>query len=310
MNLDRRKFLQIWWVTAVSLALSWCVSNTVTPIKDNTNNIINEDKINKSKESVWNIEFDNFIEFFNIQNNNNLINEIIKIQKEAWIKKDWILWEKTLTFIYLNYYSNSDNINSNINTRLEAYNEMKKYNLVKRNHPKFGILRASNVPKVFKKDYYYWLLSTQNFNDSFIDESLYSVVPDKISELWNKAFLKNINWRFVVSLYVNWELKLASYSSPWNSNVKWWIKTPKWDHFKSTFANKYWISWAAASVKWNRWAVMPYAVNVYSWIFCHAWKVDWTRRSHWCIRLPLLYAKGFHDFFQEYWNISWDIQNS
>jgi hypothetical protein len=120
----------------------------------------------------------------------------------------------------------------------------------------------------------------------------------------------NRYWNFFVAVYVNWKLDLLSYISPWSDFIKWWIKTKTWNYI-STYADKYHISWAKDSIKetnnWLEWAIMPYAVHVTWWIYVHAWYVTWKRKSHWCIRLPILYAKGLYEIFNKNWNINWSI---
>jgi lipoprotein-anchoring transpeptidase ErfK/SrfK len=112
---------------------------------------------------------------------------------------------------------------------------------------------------------------------------------------------------------VKWELELLTYISPWTDLIKWWMKTLTWK-FKTTFSDKYHISWAIDSIKETNkgliWAVMPYALHITWWIYAHAWYVNGQRKSHWCIRLPIYYAKWLYDIFEKKWNIDWFIYDN
>ncbi len=315
-------YLFISWYTTKIMAKYEDQINDVIVETDKETNIINDEtekKIDKTKELIWEFEYEFFLNFFlsgyETYWYNEILKKIKKIQKENGLKIDWIIWKKTLKILYVNYYSKDiEKLDYEILLRLEIYNEMSKYKDKKRNHPKHWILRASWVPDVFNNKYYHWRLWTQNLEWSFIDNSLYNKVEKYIDKKWNNAYLKKIDWKFVVILYIDWNLKLASYTSPWNPKLKWAKNTIKWN-FKSilkkySYREMYHISWADASVKNGRWAIMPYAVHVTWWTFAHAWNVNWGKLSHGCIRIPLLYAKGLFSFFMKYWDINWEIKDT
>jgi len=275
--------------------------------KSNVENIISANnwnfEIKRSIELIWKYEVNFFKSYFNIKNSKEFVNKVKEIQEKFWLNQDGRIWEKTLKVIYLNFYSKNINLlPSGILFRLEAYYEMLKY------HEKCRIVKwkkicAKSIPNVFNKNYYYWKLWTESVKDTFIDISLYNHLPSVIDLSWNHAFLQKFWNKYIVVLYIDWKLKLASYSSPWIENPKKEaIETPKWDYL-STWGSKYWISWAKVSA----WAPMPDAIYITWWIFAHAWYVDWNKRSHGCIRLPKKYSKWMYKFFKKYWNIHWHI---
>ena len=202
---------------------------------------------------------------------------------------------KILSFVWVL----STQVNAQVNiTKDKIYETIKKEMSSYKRHPRIKWkekIIANFIPKYWNSNYYYWYLGTKNIEGTFIDSSLVDIIPNNIEKKWNHAYLKRIKWKFVVLVYINWELKLASYASPWNSKHKWAIRTLKWN-FTSDFESKYWVSWARVS----KWAPMPYAVHIVNWIFSHAWVVNWERKSHWCVRLPLYYAKWLYDIFKEY----------
>lgn len=85
--------------------------------------------------------------------------------------------------------------------------------------------------------------------------------------------------RSALALYKNWKLFMATYVSIWlNSNP-----TRMW---------QFQIGWSDAykrSIKYDD-AAMPFALNYSWWYFFHQWNVTWNPASHWCVRLPWVYA--------------------
>lgn len=318
---------------ASSFFISWCsthitwikndkIDRTISSTYDDTSKILESDndnylrsilyKINRSVALVWDREFNFFVMFFWLKSDIKIVEKIMEIQKKNNLVIDWIIWKNTLSVVYSEYYSNINTIDlpRYISNRLNIYNDLNYY----KSHPWRDTLHWRLfpfwLPNVYSNTYYYWKNDWFNLKDSYINESLVSKVPDIIEEKWNIWFLENIDWKFLVRVYVNWKLTLLSYTSPWTDNINWWIRTTKWN-FISKRSSKYHISWAIESIKktksWLKWAVMPYAVHIYRWIYAHAWYVDWTRKSHWCVRLPILYAKWLYDIFKKNWDIKWYI---
>ena len=282
----------------------WAISNRLDFIWVELNN--------KSVESIWKKEVSFFYDYFNIKNEEDFNLRVERIQKNFWLEVDWTIWPKTLKIIYLNFYSKlgKSRLPFDISKRLDIYNEMEWY----KTHPwkisKYWKLNPSKVPDIFSKNYFYWIWKSENIKWTYINEKLWSFVNKKLNEWWNNAVLLETKDWFIVAVYVDGELELSSYISPWDSEIKWWIRTIKWV-YNTRKSNKYHISWAKDSIKktdnWLEWAVMPYALHVYWWIFAHAWYVTWERRSHWCIRLPIFYAKWLYDIYKKNWKIKWHI---
>ncbi len=272
--------------------------------------------INKTKKLIWKIEYDHFLKYFNLE---GATSEEVHSKVEEFTL-DWILWPVALKKVYKEIYSKDlENCSANIKKRWEIYLEMSKYSIHKKYTSNWKIYNRWQVD-VFSKKYYYWELNTQNKNLTYIDSNLIHFVENKINKKWTQAFYKTINWKKVVLLYINWNLEFASYTSPWNTKKYWknaWLPR-NWRESIYNKSNhkidKYHISWASASVKtiwWKKyWAKMPYAVHIVWWIYIHAWKTNWMKRSHWCFRLPLFYAKWFYELFGKHWNIKWNIKTN
>ncbi len=321
----------LWWILTLSI---WCSSTKVNPnsnienISGNVNSKITQiltrkefslskTEINKkcelSKNIIWDKEYWFFIDYFNLYSNKEIIEQIYSLQNDNWLKTDWVIWDNTLKTIYLNYYSKLANKPSFIEERLNIYNEMEWYKSHKWRNTKYWKLYPSKVPNIFSRNYYYWIWKTENIKDSFINKDLLELVHTEINRNWNTAVIFNRNWNFFVAVYVEWRLELVTYISPWTDVIKWWMKTLTWN-FKTTFSDKYHISWARDSIKETNkgliWAVMPYALHITWWIYAHAWYVNGQRKSHWCIRLPIYYAKWLYDIFEKKWNIDWFIYDN
>ena len=317
-----------------ALWLSWCVSKDLTvnsftnnvssktkTIIDNSNKLndniseSNNNSINKTISLIWENEFKCFINLFNITNKKDYSNKVNGIQKKFLLKVDWVIWANTLKVIYLNYYSKLDKnkLPFDVYERLKIYDDMEWY----KNHPwkpsRHWTLMPTNVPNIFSNNYYKWIWNWENIKWTFINKELSRYISDKLNMTWNIAVLYETKWKFFVAVYVEWNLELLSYTSPWSEDIKWWIKTTKW-RFVSKWSDKYHISWATNSIirtsSWLKWAIMPYAVHINKWIFVHAWYTTWERRSHWCIRLPIFYAKWLYDIFIKSGNINWSIEKS
>lgn len=273
------------------------------------NNRLTKVEIMKSIRFAWKNEVKFFINFFKLKSQEDVVTLIWAIQQEKWLKQDNVLWENTLEYIYLNYYAKIDKsqLPHDIAQRLDTYKIMLQYPKNYIEWTNYWTLYPSSVPSVFDKDYYYWDWVWENIEWTYFNQDLYSKVEHTIKEKWVVAKLFELDWNFVVAVYIDWKINLLSYTTPWNPNIKWWIRTQTWT-YSSKYSDLYHISTASASVSnvwWkNYWAVMPFAVNVNWWIYSHQWYVDWDRHSHWCIRLPYLYAKWLYEIFSKYWRIT------
>ncbi len=269
----------------------------------------------KSIKLIWINELNFFCDFFKIKNKHDFYSKVNKIQNSYWLINDWIIWPKTLKVIYNNYYSELrlSDLPFDIRKRLEIYKEMSEYYKHPRKNSSFWTILPSRVPNIFSKSYFYWINKSENISWTYINKDVYSIFKDQINNLWNLALLKKINWQFLLAVYINWKMKLWTYVSPWNPNIKLSVKTVKW-RFTTTKSEMYHISWAKNSIiktqKWIQWAIMPYALHIYKWIFAHAWYTSWKEKSHWCVRLPIFYAKWLYEIYQKYWNIEWVIYDN
>lgn len=118
------------------------------------------------------------------------------------------------------------------------------------------------------------------------------------------------NWKFVLWYYKNWNLFLATHVSPWKiswaknktkkdkktgktytisipgwgNTLEWVYKINKSEWFKFKRSNKFESS------------PMPYSIQIHWWFFLHHGPgADWSKRSHWCVRVPWFYQKELYD---------------
>lgn len=267
----------------------------------------------KSLSLIWKTELNFFLDFFKISTYVEFEKIVMNLQAESNSNADWIIWKHTLEYIYLNYYNKSlHKLPENIKKRLEIYSDISEYDdhyRVVWDKKYYPLTR----PNVFDNNKYFWELKTENLEWTYIDESLVWKSPLKINQSGVTWILEEIDWKFSLAIYEYWNLTLHSYVSPWRWNEEWYLKTPKWN-FTWSYSDKLHITAAKASIKniWDKMygAVMPYSVNIINWYFAHSWSVNWERRSHWCVRLPLFYADKIYDIFKESWEINWVIKNN
>ncbi len=109
MKFNRREIIKKWFTWAIALGLSPETVFATEKTRDNIENISSlKSKIKLSKKIIWEEELNYLFSFFWFENNiNKFINKIYQIQKRFWLKKDWIVWYATLTFIY-KFYLNKD----------------------------------------------------------------------------------------------------------------------------------------------------------------------------------------------------------
>ena len=87
------------------------------------------------------------------------------------------------------------------------------------------------------------------------------------------------SWKSALALYRNWELFMATYVSVWINNRK----TKTWQ-FKILSKEPY-----KRSHKYDN-AAMPEALSIGDGFYFHQWRVTWGNLSHWCVRMPWVYA--------------------
>lgn len=87
------------------------------------------------------------------------------------------------------------------------------------------------------------------------------------------------SWKSALALYRNGELFMATYVSVGLNNRK----TKMWQ-FKILSKEPY-----KRSHKYGN-AAMPDALNFYGGFYVHQWNVTWYPASHWCVRVPGVYA--------------------
>ena len=316
------------WCSTNNLNFNKKINNSINSSKNHVenivennswNNILNltDDEVNKkiiaTKNIIWENEFNYFSNYFDLDTDYEIVEKIYILQENNWLKSDGVIWENTLKYIYLTYYDKESNLPNFIEKKLEIYNDMEAYKYHKWRNTRYWKLFPSKVPSIFSNNYYYWIWKTKNIEDTFLNSDLVTLVNPEIARLWNTAVIYNREWNFFLAVYVDWKLELLTYISPWTDVIKWGMKTLTWN-FKTTFSDKFHISWAKDSIKktdkWLIWAVMPYALHITWGIYSHAWYVNWKRKSHWCIRLPIYYAKWMYEIFENKWKIDWFIYDN
>lgn len=141
-----------------------------------------------------------------------------------------------------------------------------------------------------------WTEPVKEMDKIFIAESLQNIdFKDKIWENENKIIISNVNGKEVLRFYLKWELHLATIVSPWLRDKE----TPRWN-FTLSRTDKYHASseYPEASNWRKKWgAVMPYGIFIEAWSLLHGSDslIDWSLRSHGCIRVPLYYMKEIYE---------------
>ena len=274
---------------------------------------------NKSERFVWKKELKYFVNYFWLENQNQFETTVKEIQSRASLKQDGVLWPNTLKEVYVHHYAKEDrnNLPHDIVARLEVYEEMEWY----KTHPwkpsKFGRLFPTKVPDIFSKNYFYGIGKTENIEWTYINPKAASILFKEIEPKYPLAVLVHVKHEgiddYIIGAYVDWKLQLATYTSPGDPSLSWWVRTRIWN-YKTRIDNMYYISSARDSVfktsEWMKWAIMPYALHVTWWIYAHAWFVDGDRKSHGCIRMPIYYAKWLYDLYKDHGSLKWEIQNN
>ena len=115
-----------------------------------------------------------------------------------------------------------------------------------------------------------------------------SIQQLSVNCLYDIVVKKLPSWKSALALYRDWELFMATYVSVWLPLIKtrkWYksAKTKTWQ-FKIGKKEPY-----RRSRKHNN-APMPFSLNIYGGFFAHQWVVTWYPLSHWCVRVPGIYA--------------------
>lgn len=141
-----------------------------------------------------------------------------------------------------------------------------------------------------------WTILAKNQVWTFVNKNLVWNVAETIEEKRPIIIVEDLNWKKILRFYINWNLEVATYVSPWtlSNRTSTRLFTNRWK------IDKYHTSWN----KDRKWAVMPYAIWVVWWIWLHwsDWIVNWSPRSHWCIRVPLFFQKRIYDLVEEHTN--------
>lgn len=179
-------------------------------------------------------------------------------------------------------------------------------------------LYPSSKPRVFSRGYYFWETDGHPLGWRGINSELFPYVEKTISRQDTVVYMRKIQGKYALIGYIWGELAFASYTSPWNPNIRDGSLTPKgsWSSSRGKqFSDRYWITWAKSSVRIRNQRyisdIMPYAVWVEWWIFWHAGNTNGMRRSHGCMRLPLHYAKILYEIYESSGGqMAWEIEEN
>lgn len=294
-------------------------------------------KIEKSKILIGDAEWDFFVKYsFGEKEvtSEEIIKEIEKIQ--IWMPKiDGIIGPNTLKKIYTEYYAQNIQALPHLQrTRLQAYQEVgAQYPDWKREVKRWEWENAEKVVvtlrnrlnpiPVFDKDYYFWEnegVPKWYINTYIKSPDITDLLPkDDFDVSWVRGFLRQIDGKYVVFIYIDWVINLASYASPWNFD-KFGDDaiTPRLNKkfLKSEgFHKMHYITGAESSVEKSPnddgsydSDPMPYAVPIdpMNGVYSHAGLVDGKLRSHGCVRLPAHYARWIYEIFTTHGEITWD----
>ena len=190
-----------------------------------------------------------------------------------------------------------------VNNNPKIVNKIKnKYNTL------LNIIKNPNNPDY--NNILYWEIDTKyakNIPGTFIAKWLLDrkdwKIDLEVNKKWNpnSILLKQRDWTYILAYYwKNWYLKVATYASPWKNNWKHETKI-KENHliprYASWLKDKYHLSYSPWKDFNN--AIMLYAISEEWAQSIHFWETNWKPRSHWCIRIPMFYAKAL---FETIWN--------
>lgn len=289
-------------------------------------------KRQRSIELVWLDEVSFFEHYFWVDSSDSHLfaSKVQTFQSQNWLKRDGIIWQTTLKNIYMKEYQNHWGYLWDMQkVRLQAFSEVgqnyKNWRRYVTEKEQVVTLTTNGNPNVFNKGYYFGYTEGMPYAGSFINEDLIWKIPQRENTQWVRGYLKKIQGLFVICIYVNGNLVLASYSSPGNTN-KYWLsaETPRItktnyrvdDSIPWSLTTKmHYISWWSDSVRNtpNKDGTftsdyMPYACGIDTsvGIYTHAWYTNGKPLSHWCPRLPCHYAKWVFEIFKKFGEIHWD----
>lgn len=122
------------------------------------------------------------------------------------------------------------------------------------------------------------MMNLSSFNENWVDK-------DHIIDTVVKSLP---SWKSALAVYRDWKLFMTSYVSIWT----YWRKTRMW---------QYEITWRfpyKRSAKYEN-SPMPFALNYSWWYYFHQWNVTGTPLSHWCVRLPWVYASVLYSLVKD-----------
>lgn len=273
-------------------------------------------------------EWNHFLDFFEISwSAAEIVEQVRLIQSRLWVSVDGEVGPWTLRQVYLQEYAqNYESLWTLQKWRYQAFSRVwADYPDWRRYVSEQGrvVNLRANEPNVFSRWYYFWHTEWEPVQGGFINSHLMNIVPQRENSQWVRWYLRNIWGDFVLSIYVNGELVLASYASPWNVGRYWSeAQTPQWRwsvyylenrQVDSLTAEVNYISWGADSVRntpnpdgsYNS-DPMPFAVRIDGGAFTHAGNTTWRYESHGCVRLPLHYAMWVYEIFRMHGTIHWD----
>lgn len=190
--------------------------------------------------------------------------------------------------------------------RQEIQNEMSGYPPFYRYVKEAGTevnLYPSSIPNARNKHLFLWQTPGTPLHGKPINSDLFEKI-DKTDNTTEPTTYIYIKWRRTAMVtYIGWKLVFASYTAKWSTG----FRSPEEVRYTSYSSKMHWISGAPESSKYNsnrgrwEWAPMPYsvAVNAKNGIHAHGWRVGPKNVSHGCFRLPLFYAKGFYEIFND-----------
>lgn len=203
----------------------------------------------------------------------------------SWVKKNFraLLWKDWIERLI-------SKTPQKLTTRTEKVTSDTKYEMG-------DTLRFSLIDPLLKNDFPLYLSDQlrEEWFEGFSDPD--ASILDKIISDKNKSknyakksdFIYDIvvkkvpSWKAALALYKDWKLFLATYASVWLNSRK----TQTWQ-FKVLSKDPY-----KRSRKYDN-AAMPEALNFYGGYYIHQWNVTWYPASHWCVRLPWIFADAVY----------------
>lgn len=132
-------------------------------------------------------------------------------------------------------------------------------------------------------------LDYYRYNDWIYEDSELDFNWKQSTDFLYDIVVKSIPWwKSALAVYRNWKLFMATYASVWTI----WRKTRMWQ-YEIIWKNPY-----KRSTKYEN-SPMPFALNYSWWYYFHQWNVTWTPLSHWCVRLPWVYASVLYSLVKD-----------